>query len=554
MAIKEFVIGGSEYIQGGYYALGYFATNTARTGLSCSITKIRNVEVVTGVYYQDNYIDGTYFHRNSIEAGLIADAMIVQEAQVSLQGYIQEGYYPSGYYRTAGSGFTLTAELEQIGEDVFAQGTWSSTSEVTVQIGVIRTAESTMSVVFQQTAVISHIEGADLFAFSEASIAIQVNIIKSTNVEVSTVFNIAVDAVRGVYVSAQADSLVTLENTASVLRGLEAAVDAAFSLNADITNYKQTTVSLQSSIGIDTSAVKSTSTQVACQVESSLQSTISHIEGADLQAFTNADLAVEATITRNFTSNNSIETNITVDAVSIKTLDIVATSISNQTVSISKIVPLVIDCQSAFVPSVNCVAITNTFAVLESLASIFVDNSRTRNVIIEQTVNATVDSQVSVVTDTETAIQTSTNLDCTVKVTRDLDISLASEVQVSAINYRIKQFSIEETSAFSPSISCNVTVNPFANLESAFSFNINLSKTITFNVDANAQSSLTVNTNVISSNSSTMVSQSSLTALGIRSVRFITTNVQGQIISPTGNILQTDIYPNYSQVSLAQPA
>jgi hypothetical protein len=54
---------------------------------------------------------------------------------------------------------------------------------------------------------------------------------------------------------------------------------------------------------------------------------------------------------------------------------------------------------------------------------------------------------------------------------------------------------------------------------------------------------------------SSLSTTSTLSCTGIRAIRIIGDSVvQGQIISPTGNILQTDIYPNYSQVSLAQPA
>lgn len=234
MAIKEFVIGPQNYFEGDYFAGDYTLTNISKSYLQCDIDNIKGGRVVTGEYFQDNYIDGTYWHSNSIKAELVAEGMIVQEAVISMQQYYQEGYYSQGYYQERGSIFTMTAELERVGQDVFASGDFTVSTTIDITTSVIKDCSASLTVETSVNAILSNINGADLFAFSEAALAAQAEVIRETNIELSTQFDVATTAVRGIYVSAQADSYVDVFSAGNINAGLEAATTAAFSMTVDV--------------------------------------------------------------------------------------------------------------------------------------------------------------------------------------------------------------------------------------------------------------------------------------------------------------------------------
>ena len=150
--------------------------------------------------------------------------------------YIDFGYIDTQYYQGGGAGlFSLSADLtERIG--ILQQAEANLVVTTTASAEPKRTVGGSSTMV-QQTAVtatISHIEGADLFAFSNSQLAIQVDAIKTFNLQTSAVFDIAVDAVRGIYISAQADSDVDLAISYLRRRSTQAALDAALSLAADM--------------------------------------------------------------------------------------------------------------------------------------------------------------------------------------------------------------------------------------------------------------------------------------------------------------------------------
>ena len=149
-------------------------------------------------------------------------------------------YYESGYIDESYFVYTADAESQQ-----------TATSEITCDASVIAGGVAVfgygdLPAFATLTCTISHINGADLFAFSEAALAAQAEVIRTTNVELSTQFSVAVSAVRGIYVSAQADSFVAMISAGSRSAGLEAAVDAAFSMTTDTGKIQEVSCDLTS--------------------------------------------------------------------------------------------------------------------------------------------------------------------------------------------------------------------------------------------------------------------------------------------------------------------
>lgn len=128
-------------------------------------------------------------------------------------------YYEAGYIDDSYFVYTADAEVLDVG---------SFTMDVSC--GVIKQSQAELVVEVTTTVVVKHFEGTDLFAFSDSALAADVDRIRDNNIEASAAFDIAVDAVRGIYVSSQADSQFNVVVANLRIRNEEAAIEAAFSL------------------------------------------------------------------------------------------------------------------------------------------------------------------------------------------------------------------------------------------------------------------------------------------------------------------------------------
>lgn len=188
--------------------------------------------------------------------------------QVTDQLYIELEYFtPEEYYVyiaeaviAVSSVGSLTCDATEIagGTVVEASGSWSSAASVTVSANKIIQGQSALVSAFIQTVTISHIEGADLVAFSNANIAIQITVIRQANVQLTSVFSAAIDAVRGIYISAQADSTATTVAVGQRVRFTEAAFIAAFSPTMTVNAVKNTFAVLDSQATMSVAASKLT--------------------------------------------------------------------------------------------------------------------------------------------------------------------------------------------------------------------------------------------------------------------------------------------------------
>lgn len=244
--------------------------------------------------------------------------------------YIESGYYDQGY-------FVYTAD---------AAAAVESTSSMTVAVGVIKNSAATLTAEFTQSATGSRGKDIDLYAMTDAALAVTVARLRTTNVDVSSVFTVASEVSR--IKSFASDETAAFSLSGIVLRSRTASSDvqAAFSLACDATLIpaaqeanallesaftqtvdivrNRTGVADLSSVASQTTAIERTrsgladltsaatvavtiSNQKTLEAQLSAQATvsavISHIHGADLAAFTNADLSLTASVTRTFESS-----------------------------------------------------------------------------------------------------------------------------------------------------------------------------------------------------------------------------------------------------------
>lgn len=173
------------------------------------------------LYLEDGYFDTDGY------------LVYIAEAEVILANYIDSGYIESYYFQGEGAYASLTAELtEFVGVTVEAYGEWASSTSTSIAVNKSVSASSAISTAFSQTTTISHIEGADLFALTDAQLAAIVARLRDSNTAASGVFNIATDFVRTLSASASADAAFTSAQTAINLRGFDSQQSAAFSLTA----------------------------------------------------------------------------------------------------------------------------------------------------------------------------------------------------------------------------------------------------------------------------------------------------------------------------------
>lgn len=137
-------------------------------------------------------------------------------------------YYETGYIDT--SYFVYTADAES------AQTATSSIScDATVIAGGVAVFGSGDLPGFAtMTVMISHIEGVDLFAMSNASLAAEVSRIRDNNIDVTSAFTQVVSGAKFMYVGSDQNAEFTITADNLRVRFNEAASIAAFSLAADV--------------------------------------------------------------------------------------------------------------------------------------------------------------------------------------------------------------------------------------------------------------------------------------------------------------------------------
>ena len=251
--------------------------------------------------------------------------------------YIEEGYYDAGYYvytavaaSTINSAFSQSCDAEKItsGVTVNATGSFNSEGTSSFQATKIANGVADFTASFTQSATISHIHGSDLFAFTEAAIAVQVDRIRGNNIAASEVFNIAtsveriqqgdadadaifsaiINGLRSRDVNLDAQAAFSFDSTGDRIRFGESVITAETTVSCDateITPFIQGEAIFASEFAIQADCEKILQYSSTVNLTATLTAAISHIEGADLTAFSDAALTAQAERTRDTQANIS---------------------------------------------------------------------------------------------------------------------------------------------------------------------------------------------------------------------------------------------------------
>ena len=245
-------------------------------------------------------------------------------------------YYESGYLTPDTGYYTYVADAEE---------TSSSEFTMTAVVGVIKNTTISLSSQFSQSSIISHIEGADLFAFNEASLAVTAQVIRDNNISLTSVFNCATDGKRIRLFSADEFVTVDFVGISTRIVQMQAATNAAFSLTANATK----------NVTVEASGTWSNTATVYCKIS------VKHNSSID-SGYTNATFSLTCafTILHNFDVYMPVSTFVACQDY--------------------RIVQFASAEYAAFAPSFVCNAITNTFAVLDSTATVNATANRLRNI------------------------------------------------------------------------------------------------------------------------------------------------------------------------------
>jgi hypothetical protein len=201
-------------------------------------------------------------------------------------GYIDESYfvYVADAESLVSSSFVQSCEITKVvstGVTINASGDWNGVDSLTAIISKIVSLSSGLVFQFSQTVTISNLKGADLFAFGEAAIAIQVSVIRTTNIQVTGAYTVTANAERTRYISGSIDSIVNFSASALRTRNLEAAHSAAFSLTADAfkTRFIQVNANLSSVLILELSSSVLKKSEVSLSSVASLSNTITKLKG-----------------------------------------------------------------------------------------------------------------------------------------------------------------------------------------------------------------------------------------------------------------------------------
>lgn len=246
MAIKEFQIGPINYVEDQYFDRDYTISNIIRCYLDCD-----NEDVKGG------RLNAVIQSSMTVSVGKSVDAV------VSAQDYTVESYFDGEYVKAQGSQFSLY--LRPIFEVLFEI---ALTAESNVSSIPIKTTDSTVALnsEFTQNTQASRSQDIDMFAFSDAAIAVQVDRIRDDNIIANTFFSIANDVVRIKQLTSDSQIEFSIDAVNERSRATEMETQAAFSFDVVVETTKQFEISLTSDF------TQSLTIGVIRNVESSVQS------------------------------------------------------------------------------------------------------------------------------------------------------------------------------------------------------------------------------------------------------------------------------------------
>jgi len=348
MAIKEFQVQPQIYFEEKYFDGDYFYNNSEiRTQLTATANIIKNVDAVM-----------------SNEFAVVADNLRVRFGQVTLDNYLQEGYYATGYFETRGAIYSLSAvaEVIVIGEVKEFDAELLAASTLVVEQTTIKDTAANMSAEFALSASAGRIQQAQCNFQALFEPSFTVNAVTNTFAVLDSTAALATVATANRSADIALASIINLGLQGDKVTGYVAALDAEFQQTAD--NLRTRNESAQLSADFVVSAVNDrTRTDTA---------TVS----AEFDTVTVNDRI------RNSAALVTVVSELAVQAKEIVQLSAVLAASTTLDTALSIEKQFAADLGALFEPNFSVNAVTNTFAVLDTVSTVSADVEVSRAVSV----------------------------------------------------------------------------------------------------------------------------------------------------------------------------
>ena len=345
---------------------------------------------------------------------------------------------------------TVTAlRIQKSSVALSSQSNQSTTAVKTVK------GQAAFTSTFTQTSTISDIRGADLFAFTNAQLAVEVSRIRDNNIDVSSVFTVSSIISRTRYITAEEDSQFSITVSNNRVRYSEAASSAAFSLAVNQDVFRTTGIS--------------------CDATSQLSATANRLIDVTAALASQVTLTTDATVKPPIRTEAYLESAFTifVDTYIVPTEFDASISASSQlSASGLRIKSFASDLSSAFSSSINSIKLVNLTSqlTLSSQLSTSQDRLRDNEISITVSTNLTESSSVnrpaviytqalftpniicSAFVNDNAVLTTSSSLSAQAQVTRELVSALSSSTSQTVTSTKLIDFTSQVTSAFESSV------------------------------------------------------------------------------------------------------
>jgi len=233
-------------------------------------------------YFEEGYTEARYF-------GYIA------QAQSGFTPYIAEGYLPTDFFEDRGAFASIFCDAE-IKQGMLLEAQAYISSMATFEATVYKLTETTaaLNCEFTQTAIGTRGKDIDLFAFSNAAIAVAVSRIRDNNIAASAVFSVAIDFV--VERSADADVDAVFSAIINGLRSRDTITQtqAAFSfgLTPDLFKTFDSSLSAEASVSVSVKITRTVGATVSSEATASTDGSRIRFGISDIAS----EFAVNATV------------------------------------------------------------------------------------------------------------------------------------------------------------------------------------------------------------------------------------------------------------------
>lgn len=377
--------------------------------------------------------------------------------------YYETGYTDDGYFV-----YTANADAAPV-----------ATASVACEAGKITEVQSAISSSFSVSAIGSRNADIDLFAFSDAAIAVQVDRIRDTNIQATGIFDIATDFIRVKNSDADVDAIFS-----AVIDGLRSRdtiieTQAAFSFDVLAYRVKNITCDVNSNFsvvaeGSVTSNIIGESNQtstftlsatgnkiidIGSNIYSNVEvnATISHIEGADLTAFNNVSLTAQTDRLRDTQS----QSNAAFDLQSVATR--IQQAQSNISSEATASLPLISVSKEFSVSIQSSVEVSATISHIEgadlfafSQSNLSADISRTRDNQSQNTLITNVSIVFTKIQSCQATLVAASDVNVSVVRNRFVSIDCQSQSSISCSIDKIKNGLADFNSQASLSVSIGV--------------------------------------------------------------------------------------------------